>query len=343
MRIENLKVGMVLKNYKHLCSLLCIEPRGKAGSNSRIAQIKEINRSVKYKKLEGGNKLVILEIYNELKDKEDFRTKGNNSKYVENIEKIVLYTLNKHNSNEALILSRGRLLEVCNMINENYRIGKQNISKISALTEIEAEYIYNFYSNSNAMLTKSITSALRSLRNRRLVDFYEIIMICEDVVVPVVSEQGEVGFTKTGSQRFREATDEERKIILKYEKEAMRMLGCRKVQDIVLKGKWREYKQLSETMLRNMYNRNINYYYSAYKLICNADDIKQEITLLELNNNKNNLNNKLSSSMTRSTKTRHTKAINNGLFNKIESNEDYVSKQLTLVELLIKDNPKDRL
>ena len=67
------------------------------------------------------------------------------------------------------------------------------------------------------------------------------------------------------------------------------------------------------------------------------------ITLLELNNNKNNLNNKLSSSMTRSTKTRHTKAINNGLFNKIESNEDYVSKQLTLVELLIKDNPKDRL
>ena len=68
MRIENLKVGMVLKNYKHLCSLLCIEPKGKAGSNSRIAQIKEINRSVKYKKLEGGNKLVILEIYNELKD-----------------------------------------------------------------------------------------------------------------------------------------------------------------------------------------------------------------------------------------------------------------------------------
>ena len=137
MRIENLKVGMVLKNYKHLCSLLCIEPKGKAGSNSRIAQIKEINRSVKYKKLEGGNKLVILEVYNELKDKEDFRTKGNNSKYVENIEKIVLYTLNKHNSNEALILSRGRLLEVCNMINENYRIGKQNISKISALTEFK--------------------------------------------------------------------------------------------------------------------------------------------------------------------------------------------------------------
>jgi hypothetical protein len=180
MRIENLKVGMVLKNYKHLCSVLCIEPRGKkAGSNTRLAQIKEINRSIKYKKLEGGNKLVILEIYNELKDKEDFRTKGNNSKYVENIEKIILYTLNKHNSNDALILSRGRLLEVCNMINENYRVGKKNIDKISALTEIEAEYIYNFYSNSNAMLTKSITSALRSLRNRRLIDFYEIIMICE--------------------------------------------------------------------------------------------------------------------------------------------------------------------
>lgn len=334
---------MVLKNYKHLCSVLCIEPRGKAGSNTRLAQIKEINRSIKYKKLEGGNKLVILEIYNELKDKEDFRTKGNNSKYVENIEKIILYTLNKHNSNDALILSRGRLLEVCNMINENYRVGKKNIDKISALTEIEAEYIYNFYSNSNAMLTKSITSALRSLRNRRLIDFYEIIMICEDVVIPIITEQGEVEFTKTGTYRFREATDEERKKILKYEKEAMRMLNCRKVQDIVLKGKWKEYKQLSETMLRNMYNRNINYYYSAYKLLCNADDIKQEITLLEVNDNKSNLNNKLSSSITKSTKTRHTKAINGGLYNKIESNDDYVSKQLTLVELLIKDNPKDKL
>lgn len=344
MQVQNLKVGMILKNYKELCTLLSIEPAGSSGSNSRLAQVKNISRRIKYRKIEGSNRLEILEIYKEEKEKEDSRIKGNNSKYVENIENIILYTLNKHSSDDPLILSRGKLLEVCNMINENYRIGRSNISKISAITDIESDYIYNFYSHSNAMLSKSIVTSLKSLRNRRVIDYYDTIMICEDIVDTVVIDNN-VEFIKTGEYRFREATEDERKSILKYEKEAIRILGCRKIQDIILKGKWKEFKQITETMIKGMYNRNINYYYGAYKMIYNAEDVAEEISILELENSKGNLNSKVTSSLSRSTKIRHTKANNatKKEKQKIESHKDYVDKQLMLLELLVKNNPKDKL
>ena len=75
MKIENLKVGQVIKSYRELCKLL--EIKISAGS-SKKAQIKEFNRFVKYHK--EGNKFVIDEIYDEAKDKIDGRSISNKNK-----------------------------------------------------------------------------------------------------------------------------------------------------------------------------------------------------------------------------------------------------------------------
>ena len=68
MKIENLREGMVIKNYKELCKLLEIKEQG--GSSKRI-QFKELDRYCSYHK--DGHKIIIDKIYNEIKDKVDKR------------------------------------------------------------------------------------------------------------------------------------------------------------------------------------------------------------------------------------------------------------------------------
>lgn len=68
MKIENLSEGLIIKNYKELCSIL--EIKVEAG-NSKKAQLKELERFVKYHKQ--GNKFIIDEIYFNIKEKVDMR------------------------------------------------------------------------------------------------------------------------------------------------------------------------------------------------------------------------------------------------------------------------------
>jgi len=69
LNINNLKVGQVIPNYRKLCKLLNINIT--AGGSSKIAQLKEMSRYLKYHK--EGNKFIIDEIYDTLLDKIDGR------------------------------------------------------------------------------------------------------------------------------------------------------------------------------------------------------------------------------------------------------------------------------
>lgn len=75
MKIENLKVGMVIKNYKELCKLLEIEEKG---GSSKKAQMKELNRYCKF--IKKGYKFKITKIYDEPLPKEDNRSLNPNSR-----------------------------------------------------------------------------------------------------------------------------------------------------------------------------------------------------------------------------------------------------------------------
>ena len=73
MKIENLKEGLIVKNYKEMCKLLGEEERT---GNSKISQLKEWKRHFGFYK--EGNKFIITEVYDEPKNKEDGRSEGNN-------------------------------------------------------------------------------------------------------------------------------------------------------------------------------------------------------------------------------------------------------------------------
>jgi hypothetical protein len=80
MKLENLKVGQTIKNYKELCSLL--EVPIKSGK-SKALQITDFERYFNYKKQ--GNSFIIVEIYEVPKDKIDMRSQGNNSTYCDDV------------------------------------------------------------------------------------------------------------------------------------------------------------------------------------------------------------------------------------------------------------------
>ena len=55
MNLSNLKVEREVKNYKELCRLIGLKP---CAGNSKIAQLKELERFIKYHK--EGNKFIIV-------------------------------------------------------------------------------------------------------------------------------------------------------------------------------------------------------------------------------------------------------------------------------------------
>lgn len=74
MNVDNLEVGMVLKNYKELCKVLGISS---TGGNTKKKYIKELKRYVKYH--QEGYKFIIDEIYAKPKEKIDNRGLNPNS------------------------------------------------------------------------------------------------------------------------------------------------------------------------------------------------------------------------------------------------------------------------
>lgn len=80
MEINNLKEGMVIKNYKVLCELLEIEA---TTSNSKLAQFKELERYINYEKQ--GQKFIIKEIFDEPIKKEENKGNTGNFKQYDNL------------------------------------------------------------------------------------------------------------------------------------------------------------------------------------------------------------------------------------------------------------------
>ena len=88
MQVNRLKTGDIYRNYGHLCEILEIKPTKKA-NNQRNAQFKELERYVKWHR--EGHKIIIDEVYSDVKDKVDGRTKGNNNELSKNLRYMILH------------------------------------------------------------------------------------------------------------------------------------------------------------------------------------------------------------------------------------------------------------
>ena len=148
MNIENLTKGQIIKNYKELCMLIYEKVRS---GKSKQLQLKELKRYVCYHN--EGYKFIIDEIYEKPKPKKDNR--GKDGLYIDDVQAMIINLLLNSKENKVL-LSYGKLFKATNMTNDNYIEGRNNIDKLSEITEISKEVCYDFYNYTQTSLKQKL-------------------------------------------------------------------------------------------------------------------------------------------------------------------------------------------
>lgn len=185
MNTENLKNGMLVKNYNELCILLD-EPK-KTGKG-KILQLKDWSRYFDFHKAEKSQSYIIDEVYTEPYPKDEFRKDVIYSKLV---QYILAERLSLEGTNE-IDMTKRQLYLFLGLVNSKYinDIEKQNALKIfyekhqKDMTTEQSFYYYNDFSvHTNRRLDSIIENALSSMENRKLIIRNKRYKIVEEVVI----------------------------------------------------------------------------------------------------------------------------------------------------------------
>ena len=363
MNIKKLRKGQVVKNYKVLCSLL-EEPELKA--DSKKAQLKKFSLYFRYNR--DGQKYCIEEIYEKPKEPPK---KNTNIEYVKIIELLILDELAQSKNNGEIFLSKNQTLKELKMINQNYAHYKTRTDKLNEVTNIPNKTIDDFYASANSTLKRNLEKALDSLRKKSLIiwstgikihiinpmkDYNSDTGILDNVTKEtVIDDNGEkhIQFKFKPGESEREATNEEKKYILRIERKVMLQLDCNDKKQLVDTGKWDIFKdKVNEILLKE---KNISYYYDCYKILFNKDQViegymyclKFLMEDAERNENQNLLNKDVAKRLLNNANNRYKKAnvekkktLNPTEKIRRRSKKKYVNDNKKLIKLLINKSTK---
>ena len=289
--IDQLEVGLIVKNYKAMCELL--NESVKAG-NSKKTQLKEWERYFNYSKQ--GNKFIITDIYDVPAERIDLRN-NRRTPYIDYIENLLISLL-VHK--KKLFLSRNAILKSLEMINDNYTYVKYNPHKhIHELINIDKEEIKDFYNTTDDLLKRNIESALDGLERKRLISWNKTVTIClintsieknelDRITVTKheeVTEDGEIIVSYDAAKPLtreihRKATDEEHKLIWEVEKDILNEWGYDDISDVIRHSRTDEFYKIANKRL--LERGNINYYYYSYEILCNEKHILENFNKLDV-------------------------------------------------------------
>lgn len=354
MDISKLEVGMRVQNYKELCSI--IGEKTKTG-NAKVSQIRELERYVSYRK--DGFAFIIQEIYNIPKPKADARKsptkRGNNSKYSKDIQALVINSLARA-TGKGINYPISQIITTFSLASLNYGAGRGDLDNLSKVTKIPAEYAKDFYMIYQAQVRAKIESALNSLRNRALIMWNRTVNVCILVAEEEYNELNnikvELSHTKDTQailkyrSEYRQATDEEKRYIIKIEHEVMQTLRCETLSQVFLSGQWERFSNMVNSKL--LKHANIVYYYDTYDIVYNKEHIKKaNLTRLSVTEKKQvstNLNNNMGKLFLDHTTNLHNNAINKTqryTFEELHASTEYPKYAKNFHDIIIKNNAKD--
>lgn len=297
MKIENLVVGKVYKNYKEICEFLNDKP--KAGKSKQL-QIKDWERYFNYKK--DGHKWIITEIFNEPKEKTDGKMKGNNSSpYLKHMEILILDLLAHQNKGNTFTTSKNALLKQLKVINSNYISYKNKRPLLSKQTEICLDEINDYFDSSSSTFRSNVTTALNHLEKQSYIFVRNEITVCEavpqvdytvdgDIKLDMSTEINENGdyiikpravYVKP-LEKHRKATNDEIELIHKIERNLLDYeYKVDSKQALYKTGKIKEFcGKVNEKLFAHS---NIMYYYPSYEIVFNHENVKKRLEDLILN------------------------------------------------------------
>lgn len=253
MNIGNLSEGLVLNNYKDLCSTL--EVKVKSGA-SKKAQLKELENYIEYQK--DGHRFIVTKILTQQEVVTNEIKRGRKSLYSKAVEVLLLDTLSRKDSN--LIISKTSLLKELGLINENYSKGYNNPKSTAMELNMEVDMIYDFFNITNSNLTGIIKSAFKSLSDKRLVD------IRDDVMV------------KKHNERLHRLIDPiERAQILEIDRMCMEKFNIKTISEFEkfnTNKKYHELKSYRDYLIKT--KTEFQYFYKVYDIVFNHEYLEKE-------------------------------------------------------------------
>lgn len=251
MKIENLKEGMVIKNYKELCELLELKPTTGRGKQNQLLLL---NTWCDYHKQ--GNKFIIDNIFKEQKLPEislQEVVKSRNNKYIKPLANIIIEYL-YNNPKDVRNVPLSRLFTMLGITNTNYIDCNYYRKELSQLYDIRLASIYYFYSNTRLEFKNIIERCLNNLQSRRVLNWRKTIMIRD---------------SKTG--QLYQADEDTEKMIITSEKEALNHMQLDNMYQVI------SNKSLLKEFNKIVYAETgeLDYFYT-YNLIIGSQALRIE-------------------------------------------------------------------
>lgn len=348
--------GMIIKNYKELCKVIDWKEY-RNGSNSYNAQIKELERLCKFHK--EGHKFIIDEVYQEK------QVELSSGKYTNDIQILLLHILSTKEDGfiETTIKNLMNLLDI---VNDNYVNCYFDKSKIRDKLKIEEEYINEVYGMLNSY-KRTIDNSLKALERKRLISLSINKKICYDSPVYKTNDDGSFFKDINGDyvvadyiKDFRRPTLEEEKLVLAIEEEEMRKL---KVKDVLYFNINQEMGKIWRiNVSKRLKEYKINYMFNCYKIVYNHESIERKLKRTEEKEIRDRLNCNILEQVIKTINNYHKKnilnddvkeLINMGLYtsdeinnmfksDELKNNEDYVCKCVKVAKRIIDRHVRSR-
>ncbi|WP_342532760.1 hypothetical protein MHB40_14920 [Lysinibacillus sp. FSL K6-0057] len=291
-KLDNIKVGDVFKNYKELCEVL--GEKVKSG-NAKKYQLIEWERYFVYDKK--GYKFIINNIYDNPLEKVDNRQlNGNIAPYINDAELLLIDLMLC--SDGELLLPNSALLQTLKLVNHNYNIYYgHNRPLLANGLNIDLDHVNDYYNNVNSSLVGNLKTIMNRLEKKKLLFHKEVVMVRiveldsnsynqdGNVKLDVNTVTDDKGIERTTykpapiktKETFREATTDEIRRILKVQRETMISLGFNKDDKYnVLYKEGLTYKFNKIVNDRLLKEYNILRSYTAHHLIYNNDHLEEE-------------------------------------------------------------------
>ena len=251
MKLTEIHEGMVVKNYKELCSLL--NERVKTGESKQIQVAKWSKYFIHHKE---GNKIVIDKILTEEQEVELVDNRGgNNNKYKEGLMKVIKHMASSDNDRIAII-KKSEAQEVFNFVSTFCQF-KSN-STIAKEIGVEEWIINDIMKRNYNSFTSSFESAVKTLKKNGNWLISELIEVSQDEE-EYDRKTGEfLGYktTKTILHTGDKFYEEYTKTILQTEKEVMADWNISKKSDLF---RYHRYLNFLEEVCSRVRKKNSMY------------------------------------------------------------------------------------
>ena len=185
MKIENLTVGMRIRNYPDLCTL--IGEKASTGKSKQL-QIKRWEQYFRYHR--DGYAFIIDEIYEQPLPSSPRKLRSDNT-YITLIETILISKLSVE---REIKIGKNKLYQILGFFNENYadvnsstfkntmrRFQEKGINGRVMTADEAQSYYTDFYSFAQSKFNDILTSALKSMQRRNLIFYRKTFLITEEI------------------------------------------------------------------------------------------------------------------------------------------------------------------